>query len=226
MVASMQEIHAASSKIGEIIGTIDGITFQTNILPLNGAIEAARVGEQERGFAVVAGEVCSLSQRSAQAAREIETLITTNVDKVASGTKVVRGAGLTMTELVDNAKRMNDLLSEISTAASEQSDGVALVGSSVQQLINHMTQQNAALVEQTAAAASSLNNQAVDLADQVAMFRQAPPQAAALRRPPHRGGGEAPGTARQRAVRPCRRHGQRQPRQPQKAAPSPSAALS
>ena len=170
VVATMQEIYVASSKIGEIIGTIDGIAFQTNILALNAAVEAARAGEQGRGFAVVAGEVRSLAQRSTQAAKEIKTLITASVDKVASGTKGVQGAGLTMTELVDNAKRMKDLLREISTAASEQSNGVAQVGLSVQQL-DHMTRQNAALVEQTAAAASSLNNQAVDLADQVAMFR-------------------------------------------------------
>ncbi len=170
VVSTMQEINSSSKKIGDIIGTIDGIAFQTNILALNAAVEAARAGEQGRGFAVVASEVRSLAQRSAQAAREIKTLITTSVEKVESGTKVVQGAGETMQELVVNARRMNDLLSEISTAATEQSSGVAQVGSAVNDL-DRMTQQNAALVEQTAAAASALKDQAVGLATEVALFK-------------------------------------------------------
>jgi methyl-accepting chemotaxis protein len=170
VVATMQDIHGSSSKIGEIIGTIDGIAFQTNILALNAAVEAARAGEQGRGFAVVASEVRSLAQRSAQAAKEIKNLITSSVEKVESGTRVVQGAGETMQELVANAKRMNDLLAEISTAANEQSSGVTQVGSAVQDL-DRMTQQNAALVEQTAAAASALKDQAVDLAARVAKFK-------------------------------------------------------
>jgi methyl-accepting chemotaxis protein len=173
VVTTMLDINSSSKKIGEIIGTIDGIAFQTNILALNAAVEAARAGEQGRGFAVVASEVRSLAQRSAQAAKEIKVLITTSVDKVDLGTRVVQGAGDTMQELVANARRMNDLLSEISTAASEQSNGVAQVGVAVNDL-DRMTQQNAALVEQTAAAASALKDQAVGLATEVARFRLPP----------------------------------------------------
>ncbi len=170
VVSTMQDINASSKKISDIIGTIDGIAFQTNILALNAAVEAARAGEQGRGFAVVASEVRSLAQRSAQAAREIKTLITSSVEKVESGARAVKGAGDTMHELVSTAERMNGLLSEISTASSEQSSGVAQVGASVHQL-DQMTQQNAALVEQTAAAASSLRDQALNLATEVARFR-------------------------------------------------------
>jgi methyl-accepting chemotaxis protein len=170
VVSTMQQINASSKQIGEIIGTIDGIAFQTNILALNAAVEAARAGEQGRGFAVVASEVRSLAQRSAQAAKEIKTLITGSVERVEHGTDVVRGAGDTMRELVSNAARINNLLSEISTAASEQSNGVTQVGVAVTDL-DRMTQQNAALVEQTAAAAAALRDQAVGLAGEVAQFR-------------------------------------------------------
>jgi methyl-accepting chemotaxis protein len=170
VVSTMQEIHASSSKISDIIGVIDGIAFQTNILALNAAVEAARAGEQGRGFAVVASEVRSLAQRSAQAAKEIKALITNSVERVDSGSRVVAGAGNTMRELVGNAQRMNELLSEISIAAKQESAGLSQVGSAVQDL-DRMTQQNAALVEQTAAAASSLQSQAIDLASQVAKFR-------------------------------------------------------
>ena len=172
VVTTMQEIHASSNKISDIIGVIDGIAFQTNILALNAAVEAARAGEQGRGFAVVASEVRSLAQRSAQAAKEIKALITSSVERVDSGSRVVAGAGDTMKELVGNAKRMSDLLSEISIAAKQESSGVSQVGSAVQEL-DRMTQQNAALVEQTAAAASSLKEQAVDLASEVAKFKLA-----------------------------------------------------
>ena len=170
VVSTMQEIHGSSSKIGEIIGTIDGIAFQTNILALNASVEAARAGEQGRGFAVVAGEVRNLAQRSAQAAKEIKALITSSVERVESGTRVVQGAGTTMRELVNNAQRMNDLLAEISTASKEQSLGITQIGTAVQDL-DHMTEQNAALVEQTAAAATALKDQAVHLAEHVAKFK-------------------------------------------------------
>lgn len=134
VVSTMQGINASSKKIGDIIGTIDGIAFQTNILALNAAVEAARAGDQGQGFAVVAAEVRSLAQRSAQAAGEIKTLITASVERVESGAKVVKGAGDTMNELVANAQRINSLLSEISTAASEQSAGVAQVRSALNDL--------------------------------------------------------------------------------------------
>ncbi|MBL0726947.1 hypothetical protein JI745_04500 [Piscinibacter sp. HJYY11] len=170
VVSTMQEIHASSTKISDIIGVIDGIAFQTNILALNAAVEAARAGEQGRGFAVVASEVRSLAQRSAQAAKEIKSLISASVERVDSGTRVVQGAGATMDELLGSARRMSDLLHEISTAAKEESAGVTQMGAAVQDL-DRMTQQNAALVEQTAAAASSLKDQATDLAAEVAKFR-------------------------------------------------------
>jgi methyl-accepting chemotaxis protein len=170
MISTMQSIHSSSKEIGEIISTIDGIAFQTNILALNAAVEAARAGEQGRGFAVVAGEVRNLAKRSADAAKEINLLINSSVERIESGTRVAQGAGDTMSELVTNAERINVLLSEISTAASEQSAGVSAVGASVQQL-DRMTQQNAALVEETAAAAASLNDQAQDLAKDVATFK-------------------------------------------------------
>jgi methyl-accepting chemotaxis protein len=173
VVTTMQEIQTSSKRIGDIIGTIDGIAFQTNILALNAAVEAARAGEQGRGFAVVASEVRSLAQRSAAAAREIKALIGTSVENVESGTKVVQGAGETMKELVQNAKRMNELLTEISTASTEQSHGVAQVSQAVQDL-DQTTQKNATLVEQTAGAAASLKDRALDLAGEVARFRLAP----------------------------------------------------
>ena len=172
VVTTMREIQTSSKKIVDIIGTIDGIAFQTNILALNAAVEAARAGEQGRGFAVVASEVRSLAQRSASAAKEIKSLIGTSVDKVESGTRVVQGAGETMQLLVGNATRMNSLLGEISTAAKEQSDGVAQVSQVVQE-IDRNTQQNAALVEQSAAAAATLNARAAELADEVSKFRLA-----------------------------------------------------
>lgn len=170
VVTTMEAINTSSSKISEIIGTIDGIAFQTNILALNAAVEAARAGEQGRGFAVVASEVRSLAQRSADAAKEIKVLISGSVEQVHVGTDVVRSAGDTMAEIVTSAKRMGSLLGEISTSATEQSSGIAQVNTSVQEL-DRMTQQNAALVEETAAAAGSLNQQAHGLAEEVSRFR-------------------------------------------------------
>jgi len=170
VVDTMGEIHSSSRKIAEIIGVIDGIAFQTNILALNAAVEAARAGEQGRGFAVVAGEVRSLAQRSAQAAREIKSLIADSVEKVESGSRQVTEAGKTMKELVDHVRRVTDLLGEIAAATMEQNSGIGLVNNAVNQL-DQMTQQNAALVEQSAAAATSLREQANQLAQAVAIFK-------------------------------------------------------
>ena len=170
MVATMQGIHQASGKIAEITGVIDGIAFQTNILALNAAVEAARAGEQGRGFAVVAGEVRSLAQRSAEAAKEIKGLIGASVEKVESGARQVDEAGRAMGEIVEQVKRVNDLIGEISTATQEQTSGIGQVNVAVSQL-DQMTQQNAALVEQSAAAAETLKGQAGRLAESIGVFR-------------------------------------------------------
>ena len=170
VMATMNGIRTASARIEEIIGTIDSIAFQTNILALNAAVEAARAGEQGRGFAVVAGEVRMLAQRSAEAAREIRTLIGGSVDQVHAGTEVVRKAGATIEEIVQSSGRVDQLLSEVATGAKEQSQGIAQIGQAIQEL-DRMTQQNAALVEETAAAAAAMSQQAQTLAEEVARFR-------------------------------------------------------
>ena len=170
VVSTMDEINASSKKIADIIGVIDGIAFQTNILALNAAVEAARAGEQGRGFAVVAGEVRSLAGRSAEAAREIKSLIGASVDRVDAGSKLVADAGRTMQEIVGSVQRVSDIIGEITAAAAEQSDGIGQVNGAVTQL-DQMTQQNAALVEQSAAAAESLKDQADRLAAVVGKFR-------------------------------------------------------
>ena len=172
VVETMKGINDSSRKISDIIGVIDGIAFQTNILALNAAVEAARAGEQGRGFAVVASEVRSLAGRSAEAAKQIKTLINDSVERVEHGTSLVDQAGTTMTEVVGAIKRVTDLVGEISAASNEQSQGVSQVGEAVTQM-DQVTQQNAALVEEMAAAASSLNNQAQDLVDTVAFFKLA-----------------------------------------------------
>jgi methyl-accepting chemotaxis protein len=170
VVTTMDEINASSRKISDIISVIDGIAFQTNILALNAAVEAARAGEQGRGFAVVASEVRSLAGRSADAAKEIKQLINTSVQKVEGGSALVAQAGETMTEIVNSVQKVTDIMGGITTAAAEQSDGIAQVNSAVAQL-DQMTQQNAALVEQSAAAASSMKDQAHRLAGLVATFK-------------------------------------------------------
>ena len=170
VVDTMRGIHEASRKIGDIIGVIDGIAFQTNILALNAAVEAARAGEQGRGFAVVAGEVRNLAQRSAEAAREIKALIGASMERVEKGTHLVDQAGGTMGEVVGAIQRVSDIVAEISAASGEQANGVTQVGEAVHHM-DHATQQNAALVEQMAAAASSLQGQADELVRQVGVFR-------------------------------------------------------
>ncbi len=170
VVETMRGINESSRRIADIIGTIDGIAFQTNILALNAAVEAARAGEQGRGFAVVASEVRSLAQRSADAAREIKSLIAASVERVEQGTTQVDEAGATMSEVVCAIGRVTSIMSEISAASREQSAGVEQVGAAVTEM-DRSTQRNAALVEQSAAAAESLREQAQQLVDVVAAFR-------------------------------------------------------
>ncbi len=170
VVETMKGINDSSRKISDIISVIDGIAFQTNILALNAAVEAARAGEQGRGFAVVASEVRSLAGRSAEAAKEIKALISASVQRVEQGTAQVDRAGETMAEVVTAIKHVTDIMGEISNASSEQSIGVSQVGEAVSQM-DQVTQQNAALVEEMAAAASSLRSQAQELVQTVAVFK-------------------------------------------------------
>lgn len=170
VVGMMEEINVSSKKIADIIGVIDGIAFQTNILALNAAVEAARAGEQGRGFAVVASEVRSLAGRSAEAAKEIKTLIGDSVQKVEAGGQLVNEAGSTMHDIVSQVRRVTDLISEINAATKEQTSGIDQINDAVMQL-DQVTQQNAALVEESASAAESLNQQAQQLVRAVAVFK-------------------------------------------------------
>jgi methyl-accepting chemotaxis protein len=170
VVATMEDINNSSKKIADIISVIDGIAFQTNILALNAAVEAARAGEQGRGFAVVAGEVRSLAGRSAEAAKEIKTLIGASVEKVEGGSRLVADAGKTMKEIVGSVQRVSDIIGEITAASRDQSEGITQINHSVTQL-DSMTQQNAALVEQSAAAAESLKDQSIALTRMVGTFK-------------------------------------------------------
>ena len=195
VVQTMESINASSRKIVDIISVIDGIAFQTNILALNAAVEAARAGEEGRGFAVVAAEVRNLAQRSAGAAKEIKALIGDSVEQVEIGSKLVRDAGLTMDEVVGSVRRVADIMQEITAASSEQSAGIEQVNMAIVQM-DQVTQQNAALVEQAAAAAESMQDQATALNEVVSVFRlggsHASPAAPASNVTPLRRPGAAP----------------------------------
>ena len=220
VVASMEHITESSRKIGDIIGVIDGIAFQTNILALNAAVEAARAGEQGRGFAVVAGEVRTLAQRSAEAAKEIKGLITTSVQNVEQGSHQVGQAGQSMGEIVESVRRVSDLIGEITASTTEQRDGIGQVNQAVANL-DQMTQQNAALVEQASAAAASMSEQAQRLAQVVSVFNvgayasQAAAPARSNARPAH-----AP-APRPVAAKPAHKP---LPKPAAKATPAPAAA--
>lgn len=170
VVHTMGEINDSAQRISDIIGVIDGIAFQTNILALNAAVEAARAGEQGRGFAVVASEVRTLAQRSAEAAKDIKALISTSVDKIGNGNVLVNKSGETMANIVTAIKRVNDIMSEIAAASSEQATGIQEVSNAVVQM-DEMTQQNAALVEEAAAAADSMRQQSGELSQRVSVFK-------------------------------------------------------
>jgi methyl-accepting chemotaxis protein len=170
VVQTMDDIASSSQRIAEITGTIDGIAFQTNILALNAAVEAARAGEQGRGFAVVAGEVRALAQRSADAAREIKELIGASVERVDSGAALVRNTGHTIDDIVAGVQRVSQVIGEITLAANQQNTGIGEINTAVVQL-DRMTQENAALVEQAAAASEALKQQSQRLTQAVAGFR-------------------------------------------------------
>jgi methyl-accepting chemotaxis protein len=170
VVSVMTDINSSSRKIGDIIGVIDGISFQTNILALNAAVEAARAGEQGKGFAVVAGEVRSLAQRCADAAKEIKVLIHESVGKVQAGGELVQSAGTEMENIVTQVRNVAELVNEIEVATKEQVSGIDQINTAVSQL-DEVTQQNAALVEESAAAAESLSEQARQLVGTVAAFK-------------------------------------------------------
>jgi methyl-accepting chemotaxis protein len=170
VVSTMTGISDSSRRIGDIIGVIDGIAFQTNILALNAAVEAARAGEQGRGFAVVAAEVRNLAQRSAAAAKEIKGLIGDSVDRVEAGTKLVDNAGKTMAEIVTSVKKVSDLIAEIAAASQEQSAGIGQINTAVAQM-EQVVQQNATLVEEASAATESMKDQAAGLLHAVARFK-------------------------------------------------------
>lgn len=199
VVQTMRDITASSQKIADIISVIDGIAFQTNILALNAAVEAARAGEQGRGFAVVAGEVRNLAQRSAQAAREIKSLIEDSVNRIDLGSTQVESAGETMDEIVNAVTRVTDIMGEIASASDEQSRGIDQVGLAVSEM-DRVTQQNASLVEESAAAAAALEEQASRLTQAVAVFRIQQGQASTAREPVSVAAAPAPGTLRKAAA--------------------------
>jgi methyl-accepting chemotaxis protein len=190
VVETMGSINESSRKIVDIIGVIDGIAFQTNILALNAAVEAARAGEQGRGFAVVASEVRNLAQRSAAAAKEIKTLINDSVEQVGAGAKLVDQAGATMSDIVESITRVTDIMSEIASASAEQTAGIEQINVAITEM-DGVTQANAALVDQAAAAAGSMQEQARALSEVVGVFKLhagAAPGSTVVRRPPARAG--------------------------------------
>ncbi|MGM9485578.1 methyl-accepting chemotaxis protein [Roseateles sp. NT4] len=228
VVTTMDAISTSSRKISDIIGTIDGIAFQTNILALNAAVEAARAGEQGRGFAVVAGEVRLLAQRSAEAAKEIKSLIGDSVGKVESGSAQVLAARETIGQMVNEVRKVTDLVGEITVSSREQSEGVGQINAAVSQL-DQATQQNAALVEQTAAAAESMRMQTAKLSEAVAAFRVDASHAAAPRSAPKPAPRPAMAATKAAAPRPAAKPPApkpvAQPRPaPAVAAPAPKAA--
>src|SRR5690606_9957665 len=170
VVGTMDDITASSGKISEIVGVIDGIAFQTNILALNASVEAARAGEKGRGVAVVAGEVRSLAQRSAQAAKEIKTLIEASLETIQAGSQQAAQAGTVMRDVVTSIEGVTTIMGEIASASNEQLEGIQQVNQAVAQM-DSVVQQNAALVEQAAAAAGSLQDQAGHLTEAVAVFK-------------------------------------------------------
>ncbi|WP_426112355.1 methyl-accepting chemotaxis protein [Massilia sp. PWRC2] len=222
VVDTMGSINASANKIVDIIGVIDGIAFQTNILALNAAVEAARAGEQGRGFAVVASEVRNLAQRSAAAAKEIKTLIGDSVEKVERGSKLVGQAGVTMDEVVASVKRVTDIMGEIANASQEQSAGIAQVNLSIIEM-DSMTQQNAALVEEAAAAAQSLQDQASELAHVVSIFKLVEGEQVKLAAPSH-SLALAPAASAASSSRPAARPALKKPAAARKPAAVPAAA--
>jgi len=217
VVETMKGINDSSKRIVDIIAVIDGIAFQTNILALNAAVEAARAGEQGRGFAVVAGEVRSLAQRSADAAKEIKSLISASVERVEHGSVLVDRAGETMTEIVNSIARVSDIMGEISAASTEQSSGVVQIGDAISQM-DLTTQQNAALVEESAGAAESLRDQANHLVEAVAVFKLTRDQALADTQAARKAPSPAVAPKKAAAPRPVA------PVRPPVAAPAPARA--
>jgi methyl-accepting chemotaxis protein len=169
-VSAMAEINTSSRRIADIISVIDEIAFQTNLLALNAAVEAARAGEQGRGFAVVASEVRNLAQRSATAAREIKELIQDSVAKVQDGSKLVDESGKHLSDIVSAAKKVADIIGEISSASQQQASGLDQVNGAIMQM-DEMTQQNAAMAEETSSVAASMTGQAKELTDLIAHFK-------------------------------------------------------